>query len=128
MFSEQTSNAPASRSGQEEPVSLPNYRALPPCPWPAAAGTSLPVGNRLVVKSSLSKAESSVELPGVSERRPIAFPIDTAPSTGDAVFIYSPMRGEWTIALHDAGTWFDRATGEEIQRPTHWMPLPEPVP
>jgi hypothetical protein len=76
------------------------------------------------VNSSLCQAERSVELPDVSERRPIAFPIHTAPNTGDAVFIYSPALREWLIAVHDAGTWFDLVTGDKIHQPTHWMPLP----
>jgi hypothetical protein len=92
---------------------------------PNLPGTSSTFGNRLVVR--LGKAESSVELPGVSERRPVAFPIDTGPNTEDPVFVYSPLRGEWTIGVRAEGTWFDRATGEEIQRPTHWMALPEPL-
>ncbi len=78
------------------------------------------------MKSSTSKVESSVQLPGVSERRPIAFPIETAPHSTDPVFLYCPTRGEWTIAVRAEGTWLDRASGEEVQRPTHWMPLPEP--
>ena len=35
-----------------------------------------------------------------------------------------PLAGEWTIDVFSEGTWFDRATGAEVQRPTHWMPLP----
>ncbi len=74
---------------------------------------------------SLRNDERSVQLPGVSERRSLALPIETAPhSEHDAVFIYSPLRGKWTIAVHAEGTWFDRVSGEEVQRPTHWMPLP----
>jgi Protein of unknown function (DUF551) len=83
-------------------------------------------GINVLVKSSLSRTESSVELPGVSERRPLAFPIETAPSSINQILLYSPLRGDWTIAVRHEETWFDRATGEEIQRPTHWMPLPEP--
>jgi hypothetical protein len=51
--------------------------------------------------------------------------METAPNTEDPVFIYSPVRGEWTIAVQAEGTWFDRATGGEVPQPTHWMPLPE---
>ena len=71
--------------------------------------------------------ESSVELPGVSERRPVAFPIDTPPKAEEPVFVYSPLQGEWTIGVVSDGAWFDRATGEEVHRPTHWMPLPAPL-
>jgi hypothetical protein len=79
------------------------------------------------VKQSARSLESSVELPGVSERRPVAFPIDTPPKLEEPVFVYSPLRGEWTIGVLSEGRWFDRATGEEVQRPTHWMPLPPPL-
>jgi hypothetical protein len=75
----------------------------------------------------VSEAKRDVKLPGVSDRRPLAFPIATAPQTPDPLFIYSPSLGEWTIAIQDEGRWFDRATGEEVPRPTHWMPLPEPA-
>jgi hypothetical protein len=80
------------------------------------------------VKTTLKKVESSVQLPGVSERRPLAFAIETAPDSPDPIFVYSPLKGVWTIAVRAEGAWFDRATGEEVQRPTHWMPLPEPSP
>jgi Protein of unknown function (DUF551) len=76
------------------------------------------------VKSS--RSETSIRLPGVTERRPLAFSIETAPETPDPIFLYSPLRGEWVIAVRAEGRWFDRATGDEIDRPTHWMPLPEP--
>jgi hypothetical protein len=69
--------------------------------------------------------DSSIELRSVSERRPVALPIESAPNTADPVFVYSPCRGEWTIAERVKASWFDRATGEEIEHPTHWMPLPE---
>lgn len=42
------------------------------------------------------------------------------------MFIYSPIRGEWTIAVMAEGRWFDRATGDEVPQPTHWMALPKP--
>jgi hypothetical protein len=76
----------------------------------------------------LKKVATSVRLPGVSNRRPVAFPIETAPKTREAVFLYSPLKGEWTIAVRAQGAWFDRLTGAEIVRPTHWMPLPESRP
>ena len=76
------------------------------------------------MKSSARRLESSVELPGVSERRPVAFPIDTPPKAEEPVFVYSPLRGEWIIGVFADEAWFDRATGKEVQRPTHWMPLP----
>jgi Protein of unknown function (DUF551) len=79
------------------------------------------------VKTSARAPESSVELPGVSERRPLAFPIDTPPKAEEPVFVYSPLRAEWTIGVFAEGRWFDRATGEEVQRATHWMPLPAPL-
>jgi hypothetical protein len=66
-----------------------------------------------------------VELPGVSEQRPIAFPIESAPKSRMPVFVYSPLRGEWVIAVRHGARWFDRATDEEVLRPTHWMPLPD---
>ena len=78
-------------------------------------------------KSRGRSLERIIELPGVSQRQPIAFPIDTPPRSEEAVFVYSPIRGEWTIGLLDNGRWFDRATGGEIERPTHWMPLPVPL-
>ena len=31
--------------------------------------------------------------------RPLAFPIDTAPKAEELVFVYSPLRGEWTIGV-----------------------------
>jgi hypothetical protein len=77
------------------------------------------------VTSCPIKGETSIELPGVSERRPLAFPIETAPHAADPIFVYSPHRGGWTIAERAGPTWVDRATGQEIERPTHWMPLPE---
>lgn len=76
------------------------------------------------MSSDTRKDEDSVELPGVSERRPLAFPIETAPHGQAAVFVYAPALGEWTIAVRTEGTWFNRATGEELPEPTHWMPLP----
>ena len=76
----------------------------------------------------LRDAKRTAELPGVSDRRPLAFPIETAPRAPQPLFVYSPLRGEWTIAIRASGTWFDRLTGEEVSRPTHWMPLPEPLP
>jgi hypothetical protein len=79
------------------------------------------------LQSSLRVSESSVQLPGVSERRPIAFPVDTPPSPEQSLFVYSPLRGEWNIGLFSEGRWFNRVTGEEIERATHWMPLPEPL-
>ena len=79
------------------------------------------------MKQSARSLESSVDLPGVSERRPVAFPIDTPPKPEEPVFVYSPLRGEWTIGVFSEGRWFDRATGEDMQRPTHWMPLPAPL-
>jgi Protein of unknown function (DUF551) len=45
----------------------------------------------------------------------------------EPVFVYSPLRGEWTIGVLSEGVWFDRGKGEEVQRPTHWMPLPAPL-
>jgi hypothetical protein len=57
----------------------------------------------------------------------VAHPIETAPRAPQPVFVYSPLRGEWTLAIRARGTWFDRITGEEIARPTHWMPLPIPL-
>jgi hypothetical protein len=71
--------------------------------------------------------ESSVQLPGVSERRPVAFPIETAPNSSDPVFLYSPGRGEWTIGVRFKEGWIERATGKPIDNPTHWMPLPDPL-
>jgi hypothetical protein len=76
----------------------------------------------------VTRVQKGVRLPGVSDRRPLAFAIATAPKSPHPVFIYSPLKGEWTIAVRAKGTWFDRVTGEEIDRPTHWMPLPEPQP
>jgi hypothetical protein len=76
------------------------------------------------VKSCPREVERSVELPGVSEQRPIAFPIATAPKSKAPVFVYSPLRGEWTIAVRHGAQWLDRATGDEVVSPTHWMPLP----
>jgi hypothetical protein len=77
------------------------------------------------VKSRPVAGETSIKLPGVSERRPLAFPIETAPNTAGPVLVYSPHRGEWTIAARDEASWLDRAAGEEIERPTHWMLLPD---
>ena len=88
-------------------------------------GTSRLFGSRLRVRAL--SLESTVELPGVSERRPVAFPIDTPPKAEEPVFVYSPLGGEWTIGVFSEGTWFDRVTGEEVVRPTHWMPLPAPL-
>jgi Protein of unknown function (DUF551) len=76
----------------------------------------------------LRDAKRTVELPGISDRRPLAFPLETAPTGSQPVFVYSPLKGEWTIAVRARRTWFDRVTGEEVPRPTHWMPLPEPLP
>ena len=80
------------------------------------------------MNSKSCRRDSSVQLPGVSERRPLAFPIETAPPSQSPLFVYSPLRGEWTIAVQVDGRWFDRATGDEIIQPTHWMALPEPKP
>jgi len=71
--------------------------------------------------------EETLQLPGVSERRPVAFPIETPPSPEQPVFLYSPLKGEWTIGMLSEGRWFDRSTGDELERPTHWMPLPDPL-
>ena len=60
-----------------------------------------------------------------SKRRPVAFPIDPPPKSEEAVFVYSPIRGHWTIGLFANSKWYDRATGDEIERPTHWMPVPD---
>ena len=75
------------------------------------------------MKSGVSKVGASI-LPS-AERRPVAFPIETAPKSPQAVFVYSPLKREWRIAVRAQRTWFDRLTGEEIDRPTHWMPLAE---
>jgi hypothetical protein len=64
-------------------------------------------------------------LPGVSEQRPVAFPIATAPKSKTPVFVYSPVSGEWAIAVRHGAKWLDAATGQEVIRPTHWMPLPD---
>jgi hypothetical protein len=77
------------------------------------------------LKSPPVKVERTVEMPGVSDRRPVAFPIETAPESDDPVFLYSPVRGEWTIGARAEEGWVERATGEPIARPTHWMALPE---
>jgi hypothetical protein len=79
------------------------------------------------LRVSARSLEITVELPGVSERRPVAFPIDTPPKAEEPLFVYSPLRGDWTIGVFSEGRWFDRATREEVERPTHWMPLPEPL-
>jgi hypothetical protein len=76
------------------------------------------------VKSNALILESIVRLRGVSERRPVAFPLDTPPQPEEPVFVYSPIHGEWAIGVLSEGRWFDRASGEELDRPTHWMPLP----
>jgi hypothetical protein len=57
----------------------------------------------------------------------VAFPIDTPPKAEEPVFVYSPLRAERTIGVFSEGRWFDRATGEEVQRATHSMPLPMPL-
>ena len=75
------------------------------------------------MRSSARAQEYRVELPGVSERRPVAFPIDSPPTPETPVFIYSPLRGEWIIGVFSEGRWFDRAKGDEVERATHWMPL-----
>jgi hypothetical protein len=82
------------------------------------------VWDHFVVKSSREKFDTTDEVRGVSDRRPLAFPIETAPSTEHPVFVYSPTAGEWRIAVRAEGRWFDRATGQELQQPTHWMALP----
>jgi hypothetical protein len=87
-------------------------------------GTFIPVRTRLQMKSVTRALETSVELPGVSESRPVAFPVSTPPPPEEPVFVYSPLRGEWIIGLFAGGRWFDRATGDEVERPTHWMRLP----
>ena len=51
------------------------------------------------MKASARSLESSVVLPGVSERRPLALPIETPPKAEELVFVYSPLRGEWTIGV-----------------------------
>jgi hypothetical protein len=76
------------------------------------------------MKSRARKRESSVELPGLSDRRPVAYTVDSPPEPEEPVFVYSPIRGEWTIGVFADRRWFDRASGDEIERPTHWMPLP----
>ncbi len=61
------------------------------------AGALASFGNfraQLQVKQSARSLEGSVELPGVSERRPVAFPIDTPPKAEEPVFVYSPLMGE----------------------------------
>jgi hypothetical protein len=77
------------------------------------------------VTSRPLKGKASIELPAVSERRPLAFPIESAPNTADPILVYAPRRGEWTIAERLEAAWVDRGTGQEIQRLTRWMPLPE---
>ena len=52
---------------------------------------------------SARSLESTVEFPGVSERRPVAFPIDTPPKAEEPVFVYSPLGGEWTIGVFSEG-------------------------
>jgi hypothetical protein len=39
--------------------------------------------------------------------------------------VYSPVSGEWAIAVRHGAKWLDAATGQEVIRPTHWMPLPD---
>ena len=62
------------------------------------------------MKSIARALETSVELPGVSESRPVAFPVSTPPTPEEPVFVYSPLRGEWIIGLFAEGRWFDCAT------------------
>src|SRR5919107_773954 len=90
-------------------------------------GRELLASPRLDSVCRMRVPESSVELPGVSERRPVAVPVDPPPRSEEPVFVYSPLRSEWVIGVLSEGRWFERATGDELERPTHWMPLPEPL-
>lgn len=56
-----------------------------------------------MLTSSMPEPENHVELPGVSERRPVAFATDTPPGLDEAVFVYSPTKGEWVIGLFPDG-------------------------
>jgi hypothetical protein len=105
-------------SPHEVGLIIPGHNAEP-------GGTSRALRILCHVKSRPRKFERSVELPGVSEQRPLAFPIASAPKSKTPVFVYSPLRGEWTIAVRQGIAWLDRASGEEVIRPTHWMPLPD---
>lgn len=66
-------------------------------------------------------------------------PIETAPRDGTAVLLYEPdcwMHPVWVAQWERGGTYyregwrcFVAADGEEVlhpEKPTHWMPLPEP--
>ena len=78
------------------------------------------------MKASARSLESSVELPGVSERRPLALPIDTPPKAEQPVFVYSPLRVEWTIGVCQKG---DGSTALRAKNAAakHWMPLLAPL-
>ena len=59
-------------------------------------------------------------------------PIESAPTNGTGVllFDYGSIHTGWRNDKFNegrlAGKWFDEATGEELMKPTHWMPLPAP--
>lgn len=59
-------------------------------------------------------------------------PIETAPKDGSSVLTFSPNDGYPLIVFWQDEMWLidwdhDRAYGlEPDDKPTHWMPLPEP--
>ncbi len=54
-------------------------------------------------------------------------PIDTAPRDGTAVLLFSPAWDMFEVGVYDAAVrrWQQR-TGDLIDSPTRWMPLPPP--
>ena len=56
-----------------------------------------------LVEAIVKKSSIGIQLPGVSDRRPVAFPIETAPKSPEPVFVYSPPKGEWTVAVRGRG-------------------------
>jgi hypothetical protein len=114
VLPEQVSNAHRGARGKAEP-DHPLAHAL----------YSDTFGINSVVKSSQQKLDTGDELRAASDRRPLAFLIETAPNAEHPVLVYCPTEGDWRIAVLAEGRWFDRSTGQELERPTHWMPLQE---
>lgn len=68
-------------------------------------------------KDSTSKYGGSMTRSGRDWRS-----IESAPTDGTVILVFSRNNGQIEVASYQAGEWFSHET---IHAPTHWMPLPE---
>lgn len=53
---------------------------------------------------------------------------DALPEAGKTVIVYTHWNGMWQrlTAYYSGGQWYTHNGGDEISKPTHWRPLPQP--